>query len=51
MDSQVTAPFKNMTVTVHVTAVSGDPDIFVCNRSANPTQAQPEPEPEPEPEP
>ena len=36
---KVTAPFKNMTVTVHVTAVSGDPDIFVCNRNANPTSS------------
>ena len=35
---KITVPHKHVTLQIDVTALSGDPDIFVCNRNANPTQ-------------
>ena len=33
---KITVPHKNVTIKLMVSALSGDPDIFVCNRNANP---------------
>ena len=35
---KVVVPTKSMTLNVTVEALSGDPDIFVCNRNTNPNQ-------------
>ena len=37
---KVLVPHKNMTLRVSVNALTGDPDIFVCNRNTHPTQSQ-----------